>query len=59
LSSVPQNLTQYIHCTSLFYKSEFNLWWAAQKQKAVWGVVIEFWGGQQKRESVVCSWLPW
>jgi hypothetical protein len=26
---------------------------AAQKQKAVWSVVIEFWGGKQKRESVV------
>ena len=38
----------------LYFQESFTTQYGGeQKQKAVWSVVIGFWGGQQKRESVV------
>jgi hypothetical protein len=43
------------HLDTIGMIHDFNFMGEAQKQKAVWRAVIGFWGGQQKRESVVCS----
>ena len=53
---IVSNILIYRHPQKMMANS-FNLerQFQEEKQKAVWGVVIEFSGGRQKRESVVCS----
>ena len=60
-SFVIQNLAQHVHRTSWHYGNDLQneIYGRGEKQKAVWSVVIGFWGGQEKRESVVCCRFPW